>query len=330
MSPTAQELATELLMSQKATPRRAVVVVEGSNDESVLRRLFVDRCVLVFVAGNSDLVVGMVQTIDADASLQATLPPYRGVIDRDYRIPLGRLPKSPSIVATELRDFECMMIASPALHAVLDEVANKEKLTRDGLDYLSIIEKVITVCKAIGYLRFWSQHTGTNTSFLSFDINSCIDIPPTALNETRLVAHLNGAQRGGGYLSAGCLANAEAAALKIGYFKEPLLACRGHDLMEVLAGLLRRRYGRTGGESIKGETLERCFRLLLSRLLEFDPPSQNTSLLADRIRTCALLGRLALTTEELSDTGGQRLGLLKRGEMSPVLHHRPLLDVGIP
>ena len=264
MNISVDELITELSMTYSF---RMHLLVEGDDDRKFFCAALrgIDKVNIVCCWG-ADSVTSAIKEIDR-IRVSSPFTPTLGVIDRDYRMVLGILYHSPNLLTSDLRDIECMMIGSPAFDAVLSEFGSPKKISAfGGAD--SVARTTIDSVSQIGKLRFHSQRKGLNVSFQLLDISKILDRKSLSINPNALLTHLN-ARQGitGSRMSDDDLAEADNACAdaKCGqqdsYFKHPLLLCRGHDLMELLALAFRSTLGsRSAAESCR-ENIESLFRL---------------------------------------------------------------------
>lgn len=264
MNISVDELITELSMTYSF---RMHLLVEGDDDRKFFSAALkgIDKVNVVCCWG-ADTVSSTIQKIDRLRKSSQFLPTL-GIIDRDYRMVLGILYASPNLLTSDLRDIECMMVGSPAFEAVLSEFGSKKKIDAfGGTD--SVVRTTINSASHIGKLRFHSQHKGLNVSFQLLDIKKILDRKTLSIDPKALLNHLNARQgANGSRMTDNDLAVADSSCKdakceqKQPYFKHPLLLCRGHDLMEVLAVAFRSTLGsRTAAESSR-ENIESLFRL---------------------------------------------------------------------
>jgi hypothetical protein len=184
------------------------------------------------------------------------------------------------------------MFNSLAYNAVLRELCDNKKLATRWTNGQNLQNNVINAVKRIGALRFWSQETGKNISFKRLDFSKFLDPISLAIDVPKFVAHINGHQLlasqertketgkhvAPNYINVADFAAAERLVKKApyaSYFANDLLLCRGHDIMEVLAILLKKVIGNSAASKIAADDLERSFRL------SFIAHWNNTKLLLD-------------------------------------------------
>lgn len=264
MNMSVEELITELSMTYSF---RMHLLVEGDDDRKFFNAALkgIDKVNVVCCWG-ADTVSSTIREIDRFRKSSQFLPTL-GIIDRDYRMVLGILYASPNLLTSDLRDLECMMIGSPAFEAVLSEFGSAKKIGAfGGTD--SVARATINSASHIGKLRFLSQRKGLNVSFQLLDISKILDRKYLSIDPKALLNHLNARQGGNGSrMSDDDLAKADSACAdaKYGrqepYFKHPLLLCRGHDLMELLAVAFRSTLGSRSAAESSRENVESLFRL---------------------------------------------------------------------
>lgn len=256
---TPQEFVTELTMSYSSNKSDAILVVEGDADKKLFEQLFKPSHRFSIVpTGGRDLVLDVLSVINAGGANK--LPPVCGIVDQDYSVPLQHPPTPQQVFSSDLRDVECMMIASNAFLSVANEFVDQNKLAKFCVGFADLRNQLIEICKEVGALRYWSQANNKKISFQQLDLSKCIDTVGTIkLNRQKFITHLQGAQKG----LVVTLTDLNAARTSCNtepHFKVALMLCRGHDLMSAFAVLLRKCVGNNGSQGIDGESLERIFR----------------------------------------------------------------------
>jgi hypothetical protein len=264
MNMSIEEIITELSMTYSFQMH---LILEGDDDRKFFKSALTGKDKVNFIcAWGADSVTELVQRIDV-LRTQGKFTPTLGVIDRDYRIALGTLHASPNLLVSDFRDIECMMFGSPALEAVLSEFGSAAKILALG-GAASIAALALGAASEIGKLRFFSQKAGVAASFKKLDIGRLVDRKTLMIKAESLVAHLDARQgvEGNPFPANAIVASTAAcAAAKCDqgnpYFTHPLLLCRGHDLMEVLAIGFRSLFGTRSAAESSRENIETLFRL---------------------------------------------------------------------
>jgi hypothetical protein len=135
------------------------LLVEGDSDYNCHQ--IGEEKVNIVISDGCENIVEAIKTIDNDDNLRDSL----GVIDRDYRQPLGKVPDSKNIVMTDWRDLETMMFATRAFFKVITEKGSHSKIDAFDGKEKGIREKVVSLAKPIGCLRYYSQKSGKYYDF---------------------------------------------------------------------------------------------------------------------------------------------------------------------
>lgn len=264
MMQTTEELITELAMTYSF---RMHLIVEGDDDRRFFQSAMrgVDKVNLVCAWG-SDNVMSVIREIDK-LGKPAKISPTLGLVDRDYRVPLRTLLKSPNLITTDSRDLECMMFNSPSCEAVFSEFGSPQKITVLG-GLAPIAEVAVAAAKKIGGIRYFCQLMGIGTSFQKLDLSKLADKKTLTMESGELIKHINARQG-----ASGCTLpeNAHELAVEactkaqcdegLPYFQHDFLLCRGHDLMELLAIGFRSLFGSRSATESSRENVELLFRL---------------------------------------------------------------------
>lgn len=264
MKMSVDELITELSMNYSCNMH---IILEGADDEKLFRSVLEKNEKVNFLSvGGSDSVIELVEGVDA-VRLNGGFPPVLGIIDRDYREALGKLPDSVNVLMSDLRDVECMMFGSPVFFTVLSEYGSAQKIQKLGGGE-SIKSIAVNSAIEIGKLRFYSQQSGLNTSFKKLEIGKLVSGKSMVINGSSALDHLNRRQEAGGrVLPKDAVDSASAACIAVkcnqgkNYFSNDLLLCRGHDLMELMAIGFRSLFGTRSASESSRENVETLFRL---------------------------------------------------------------------
>ncbi len=264
MKMTVEELITELTMTYSFSMH---LLVEGDDDRKFFRSVLQGaNKVNIVCCWGSDTVSASIEEIDKIRQKSSFLPTL-GVIDRDYRIALGLLPQSPNLLATDMRDLECMMFASPTFETVLLEFGSDTKIQKfGGLPKVAVAAQ--EAASTVGKVRFLSQAKRLNVSFKDVDLSKILDRKTLTINATDLKKHINARQGSTGrsltdeeFASADATCAAAKCDKSQPYFGHPLLLCRGHDLMEILAIACRSVIGSRSATESSRENFESFFRI---------------------------------------------------------------------
>lgn len=246
MKMTVEEIITEMTMSYSHAMH---LVVEGETDQKLFCSVVGNNKVNIVCASGSDNVIEIIESIDAEKAAKTIDILALGIIDRDYRIPLGAMPASVNIISTDLRDIECMMVSSPVLGHVLNELGSLNKIEKAG-GVVAIRKSISDSCKSVACLRYHSAQTNMNIDFKKLDYETFVSKKDLTVDEIKMLGHISGAQCAGtakicSKVLAAAKKNCNSGAMVSGkkYFTNDFLLLRGHDLMETLAIGLRSLWG---------------------------------------------------------------------------------------
>jgi hypothetical protein len=261
---TIDELVTELTMASSSDMN---LIVEGDADYKFFSACLegIEHVNLVCAWGCENVKDIIEKT---DVLMQASeIKPTLGIIDLDYRIPLGKVPTSSNILFTDFRDLECMMFDSRSFNNVVAELASKDKLRKMG-GVAAYKRSVIAAAEVIARVRYYSQSVPLNVCFKKLDIESIICKNTLRIQDADLYKHLNARQGVSGCIlrptdqpaSIVAVAQAKCQAGKQ-YFVSPMMLCRGHDLMEIIGISMKSLVGTLPSKECTGEKIEKAFRL---------------------------------------------------------------------
>ncbi len=261
---TINEVVTELSMTSSYDMH---LIVEGCDDSKFYRACLngIERVNIICVWG-SDNVSRVIETVNS-VSVVSAIKPTLGIIDRDYRIPLRKMPNCLNLLYTDMRDIECMMVNSRAFDNVLTELATPGKLKKMG-GVANVRASVLASAELLGRARYYSQHNGLNTSFKNIELERIICKKTLRIDVADIVKHVNARQSVPANhlpkdtdIRSAALVKAAVCEDGSGYFTGPLLVCCGHDIMEILAVAFRSLLATMSSKDSCRESIEQRFRL---------------------------------------------------------------------
>lgn len=160
VSRTTGDVVAEILMSRAAFDG-SFLVVEGDSDSKFFRRRVCRESCHLIIAGSKDTVFGAV--------LKSSLGGHVGIlgaVDDDYDSVCNIPIPSPHVVRTDARDLETLMLRSPALDHVLDELADPTKLASlQAQEGVSVRDALINRALIFGKLRLLARCKGWSLDF---------------------------------------------------------------------------------------------------------------------------------------------------------------------
>ncbi len=223
-----------------------ILVVEGPSDAGFFLRRLAEGPQQVIVAGSKPTVCGAVS-----AAYAAGLVGIVGVVDDDYDSVCGVLPATPHILSTDTRDLETLLLSSPALDALLHEVADRARLlSLERAEGCTVREALLSRALIFGKLRLLNRLHAWNLTFDDFKPWRFADKENWLIDESAVIT-LAAAKLG---IS---VADIQSLLAKVPV-KNPYSLVQGRDLLAVLQIGLRRRLG---NESFSIDNLCRMLRL---------------------------------------------------------------------
>jgi hypothetical protein len=217
---TAKSVANAVRFSRAGKPQTSALLLEGGTDLRCFRNLIDSgKCEMYVVDGKEEVLKAL-------ADLEASRTPgVVAVVDADTDHLDGTLSPGANVITTETRDFEGILIRSPALEKVL----NEHGIPIEGL---AVRERALAAASPLGYLRWLTKRKDWTIDFKPINFGAFIDgyrISCDAAAMIREVLRVN--TRFG--LNVVEL-HGEVAAL-IDRRHDPWQVASGHDLAKIIA-----------------------------------------------------------------------------------------------
>ncbi len=227
------------------------IFVEGASDKKIYSLVTDHEATEFLVSHGKKNACKAVEILNLDNSFTGAL----AIVDADF----DRVAKTPvpgNVFITDYHDLECMMIASPALDRVIEEFGEESRVEEFRREVPVISSRLASVAFAIGCLRFVSlqrdlalRFEGLRfTRFLTNDVD--VDCQKL-LNEI-----VNHSQRHGDRSLIEELLSEELANNHDCW----QMSC-GHDILEVLAYVLRKKLSGKNKNAVNVEVLAMSLRL---------------------------------------------------------------------
>ena len=227
------------------------ILVEGSNDETILKFVLDIAPASFMMAFGFANVVAAINILDADAFTRAL-----GVIDRDYHGIVLPMPVSANIVLTDDRDLEVHIFNSSAFDRVFTQFASNTKLSKEVNGISDVRNKIYLAAMPMAKVRFMCAKLGGAYKFSDLQLGKFTEKRTLAVDAEKFISHLRGQHEKNGQLDISVLATADA---HLGQFDPKLpreRICRGHDLFSFAAFGLRVLWGNFSGSQMTAEHLE--------------------------------------------------------------------------
>ena len=249
---TPHAIASDVRM-RRTLHKGSFLLVEGPSDKSTFRNLTDPAsCQIVITHGweNAQSVSAMLE--------QEGFPGVLTVLDADFRR-LENWPPPQNILLTDFRDFECMMLASPALAKLLGEFTEVERLTQFERRTGRIILETLTQYAAyVGYLRWVSLRHKLDLRFEGLEFRHFVDKGTLQVDQQKLIdACRDHSQRHD--IDSRWLSREIQTLLDPN--RNPLEVCCGHDVLDLLSFALCGTLASHDAREVGHEILERGLRL---------------------------------------------------------------------
>lgn len=233
-----------------------VVIVEGDTDSRVYRRFFFEeRCITVPAMGKAN-AVGALRMLEGDGVVGVF-----AVVDADFWRLNGDLPSGPNLMLTDTHDLETMIISSAALDKLVTEFAAKGRVERSGGSFSDLLTAVGV---PLGLFRWIASQRQGAVSLkgkrIAFDRfvrveGATVRVDVMAMIGT-VIDDVSGAD-----VRPQELAAAVNRLLRQRSQYDPWQVCRGHDLVDILAFLLRHGFGNARARHLTVEAVDGMLRM---------------------------------------------------------------------
>ena len=252
----ASDIANEVSMMRSAF-RGTFVIVEGATDSRLYSKFIDSENVRILVAHSKNNVVQSVNELRNRRKDTKVM----GFVDRDMDPMLGKK-RTPPIFATDKRDMESTVMASPALNDILAEYGSRETIDIFEKRFGSVQEAVSRSAAPVGMLMYISYKRGMNLSFKDLDFSRFIDARDRRIDIHRMVAEVYDCSMPQSYPKS---AVAELVKGSLQDIPDKWTIARGHDAVSVLRIGLRSVFGEYNARNITSGELGGALRLAFSR-----------------------------------------------------------------
>jgi hypothetical protein len=253
----AVNIANSIQMKRSQNPTRTDLVVEGEDDKAFFGRYTDPKACHIAVAHGKPNVRDVILELDK-RGFRGTL----GIVDADFDVLEQRGLPSPNLIATDLHDVECMMLASPAFEHLLRELGDQELRGSFEKQRGTVVEQLLTMGREIGYLRWASARNEWSLKFEGLDFGKFIREKSFSFELRSLFEALRNHQGG---QRVGPVPSVDEMQVGVDALRSSTHdlwhVCCGHDLVELLSIGLRKVLGQHNDASVDRKLLERQLRL---------------------------------------------------------------------
>ncbi|MBC8991469.1 hypothetical protein H9X95_15045 [Micromonospora chalcea] len=249
---TSDSIFSEIMML-RTSDARTIVLVEGPEDVAALEPHMLSDHAFTLPTTGKGILLGAVELID-----QAKVERVLAIADLDWTNILYPPHVSNNLIYTEHADMDitilkCPMVITRICWSHCDAGRLKSLLQRSG--HSSVLDLAVVFASAVGALRLASVRDGLQLNLRKFPVHDVIDLTTLAPNLRRL-AEL-AVQRSKNV--AVSVADLEATVKgEIEAMSVPLRYCSGHDLIAVIAAILK-GYGSNAGADALSKSIHSAF-----------------------------------------------------------------------
>ena len=224
------------------------VIIEGSSDLKLYSRIVMEEGIVI--ASNKAMAIEILENLNLENAQDVV-----AIVDKDFDELREILPQIPNLFFTDSHDLETLLIESPALDKVLNELGSIEKIKNLGQD---VRDTLLKAGCSIGYLLWISLQDELQLKFEGIQYSSFLDKKSLVLDENNLIKEVRN--------------KSNKPALNINDLQQRMnelknlnhdrwQVCRGHDLVEILSFGLLQALGSQKAADVKIERLEQSLRL---------------------------------------------------------------------
>jgi hypothetical protein len=252
------EIATEISMIRTiwAGP---IMLVESDGDCRIYEKVLEERDWRLIPSGGWEAVLASLDQVSVRG-----IDGVVGVVDRDYRVAVGRLQERANLFCTDKHDLEMMMYESEAFEAVIKECGSLSKLSSwpDGIP--GVRKYLYQQARPIAYVRLINEANSCGYSFEKMNFDHFVERGDVSLAIEKFIQYLR--DRWPQNVAVSIRDYEIGQILAVSYsIDEDEMVCCGHDISEILSIGLRSAWGTSPAKAVSAEVLERMLRLAYSR-----------------------------------------------------------------
>lgn len=257
--PTGIELANEIGML-RVKWQGAVMLTEGDCDCRLYEKVLGEEAWRFIPGGGWESVVEALDNVSTRG-----IKGVVGIVDRDYRFPLGKVFERADLLCTDKHDLEMMMYETEAFDALIRECGSEAKVSTWPKGVSGIRAHLYEQSRQIGYVRLSNEANDSGYCFKNLNYESFVDRSTVTLALERFIEYLRA--RWGQNLSVtiATYENGRTVATRHSSLSEDGMLCRGHDVSEMVVIGLRSLWGTNPAHAYDADDIEKMLRLAYSR-----------------------------------------------------------------
>ena len=250
---TADDVANGIRMTRTQF-RGTFLIVEGQTaDLRVYKRLIDPEQAQVTPAHNKNNALAALEILENTNFLGVV-----AIVDADFWRLEEVEPTSPNLFITDTHDLETMLLESPSLEKLLDELGSEDKITNfTANNKMEVRQALLAAACPIGYLRWISQRSNLSLKFEDIVFGRFIDRQILHIDVSELIREVKNKSRRHDLSDS----NLQDKINELTDSKHNSWdICCGHDLVCILSVGLRSALGSKNSNEVEQETLERLLR----------------------------------------------------------------------
>jgi len=250
---TANRVANRIRLLRSQFPG-AFLIVEGDTDKRIYGRFIRAEVCRLEVAHSRENAIAATLILE-----QESFVGILAIVDADFDVLESRIFSSPNIFLTDTHDLETMMLKSPALEKLLEEMGSADKHVefrkRRGKE---MWEALLEEALHIGYLRWVSIRHGHALKFEQLKYREFTNSDTLTVSLALLIKTIKNHSQKPHLPDQDLLQQIEAIRDET---HDRWLVCCGHDLISLLSVGLHKAIGSWNWKEIEPEIIERSLRL---------------------------------------------------------------------
>jgi len=256
--PLPSEIATEISMI-RTTWAGPIMLVESDCDCRIYEKVLEEQDWRLIPSGGWEAVLASLDHV-SERGIQGVV----GVVDRDYRVAVGRLQERANLFCTDKHDLEMMMYESEAFEAVIRECGSLSKLSSWPNGIPGIRKYLFQQARPIAYVRLINEVNSCGYCFEKMNYDHFVERADVSLAIEKFIQYLHDRWPQNVAVSIKDYENGQIIAVTYSIHEDEMVCC-GHDISEILSIGLRSVWGTSPARAVSVDALERMLRLAYSR-----------------------------------------------------------------
>lgn len=234
------------------------LLLEGPTDKRVFGNLIdTENCRIIIPPVGKDAknyVVDTIAILNEDKNFSGAV----AIVDNDFWVLENYEHGISDLLTSEFADLETMLICSPALNRVLNEVGKEEKQIIFTQTYKDILEHLLTEASKIGYLRWYNKLSGLSLKFKGIEFKKFTDKNTLEISMIDLIRVVKNNSEKPHLSEENIIIEVEKM------FREEhqkVHICCGHDIVSLLTFGLRKVWGSNDSNEFKDDIIDTMLRL---------------------------------------------------------------------